>query len=160
MDQYKTHSNRSFDKESYLQNDARAKSAWINYLDKKGFDIVSDKEDFMFDLVTTKENEKYLFELEVKNQWSKEWPEDWQEIRIPERKSRLIDAWIKLYDHSKLFFIILNTDLSKAWSIDAMTVKNSNVGKIKNSKKKEGLHLQEPFFHVPKENATKIRLEV
>ena len=118
------HNNRKFDKQSYMANDERAKK---------------DKD--------------YFFEVEVKNQWGSSWNPSWKEVRIPERKRRLIDKKNKEYPDHDLYFVVFNTDCSQAWFIKDDTVSSSTVGTIQNSRRVGEPHLKEPFFHIPTEQA-------
>ena len=60
-------------------------------------------------------------------------------------------------DHA-LIFVVFNTDCSQAWFIDGDTVDSSPIGTIQNSSRIGSPHLKEPFFHVPKEKATLIKI--
>ena len=90
------HNNRRFDKDSYTRNDKRAKDALIEYLVGNGYVIHQAVEDYGFDIKTVKDETVHLFEVEIKNQWGDNWNTSWEEIRIPERKRRLIDRWKKI----------------------------------------------------------------
>ena len=46
------HNNRPFDRQSYNQNDARAKKAMVSYLTAQNFSNIVDKEDYYFDVLT------------------------------------------------------------------------------------------------------------
>ena len=48
------HDNRPFDRQSYNQNDARAKKAMVNYLTVNNFTDIVDKEDYYFDVSANK----------------------------------------------------------------------------------------------------------
>ena len=95
------HENRPFNAESYKINDSRAKATLKNYLIERGFHGIQDNENYSFDLTGYKDNKKYLFEVEIKNQWLDVWPNSWQEIRIPKRKERLILEWKKSFRHAR-----------------------------------------------------------
>jgi hypothetical protein len=147
-----THNNRKFDKKSYEANDARAKKAIVSYLVANKFTDIEDKEDYYFD-VSAKKDKNYFFEVEVKNQWGSSWNPSWKEVRIPERKRRLIDKKNKEYPDHDLYFVVFNTDCTQAWFIKDDTVSSSTVGKIQNSRRVGEPHLKEPFFHIPTEQA-------
>jgi hypothetical protein len=151
------HNNRKFNKESYLSNDKRAKNAMIKYLTKEGYTEVIAKEDYYFDISAKKEKD-YFFEVEIKNQWGNTWNPSWKEIRIPERKKRLIKKWKEEYPKYNLIFVVFNTDCTQAWFIDGDTVNKSKVGTIQNSWKTNVPHLNEPFFHIIKEKANLIQI--
>ena len=146
------HNNRKFDKQSYMANDARAKKAIVSYLVANKFTDIEAKEDYYFD-VSAKKDKDYFFEVEVKNQWGSSWNPSWKEVRIPERKRRLIDKKNKEYPDHDLYFVVFNTDCSQAWFIKDDTVSSSTVGTIQNSRRVGEPHLREPFFHIPTEQA-------
>ena len=85
------HNNRPFDRQSYNQNDARAKKAMVSYLTAQNFSDIVDKEDYYFDVSASKKDKKFFFEVAIKNQWGSSWNASWKEVRISERKRRLIN---------------------------------------------------------------------
>ena len=152
------HNNRPFDRQSYKENDARAKKAMVGYLTTNKFNDIIDKEDYYFDVSANKKNRKFFFEVEIKNQWGVQWPDTWKEVRIPERKQRLINRKEKDYPEHELYFVIFNTDCSQAWFIEDKDVDSSSVGTIQNSTKTNAPHLKEPFFHIPVDKANLIQI--
>ena len=160
------HNNRRFDRDSYTRNDKRAKDALIEYLVGNGYVIHQAVEDYGFDIKTVKDETVHLFEVEIKNQWGDNWNTSWEEIRIPERKRRLIDRWKKITTDDILgliettfTFVVLNRSCKQGWFIGADTVDNSPVGTIQNSRWTNAPHLREPFFHIPLANAERRELE-
>ena len=151
------HNNRKFDVYSYMENDARAKEAIVSYLTANKFTDIEAKEDYYFD-VSAKKDKDYFFEVEIKNQWYTNWNPNWKEVRIPERKRRLIDKKNKEYPDHDLYFVVFNTDCTQAWFIKDETVSKSDVGTIQNSRRVGEPHLKEPFFHIPTEEAKLITL--
>ena len=152
------HNNRPFDRQSYKENDARAKKAMVGYLTANKFNDIVDKEDYYFDVSANKKDRKFFFEVEIKNQWGVQWPDFWKEVRIPERKQRLINRKEKDYPEHELYFVIFNTDCSQAWFIEDKNVDDSSVGTIQNSTKTNAPHLKEPFFHIPVDKAKLIQI--
>ena len=152
------HNNRPFDRQSYKENDARAKKAMVGYLTANKFNDIVDKEDYYFDVSANKKDRKFFFEVEIKNQWGVQWPDTWKEVRIPERKQRLINRKEKDYPEHELYFVIFNTDCSQAWFINDKNVDASSVGTIQNSTKTNAPHLKEPFFHIPVDKAKLIQI--
>ena len=152
------HNNRKFNKESYLSHDKRAKDAMIEYLTKEGYTDIVAKEDYYFDISAKKEKD-YFFEVEIKNQWGDKWNPSWKEIRIPERKKRLIKKWKEEYPTYNLIFVVFNTECTQAWFIDGDTVVKSKVGTIQKSWRTNAPHLNEPFFHIEKEKANLIKIK-
>ena len=152
------HNNRTFDRKSYNENDARAKKAMVNYLTAENFTDIVDKEDYYFDVSANKKDKKFFFEVEIKNQWGDSWPNSWEEVRIPERKQRLINRKEKDYPEHELYFVIFNTVCTQAWFIKDKIVDESSVGTIQNSSRSGEPHLEEPFFHIPVDKAKKIQI--
>ena len=152
------HNNRPFDRQSYNQNDARAKKAMVSYLTAQNFSNIVDKEDYYFDVSASKKDKKFFFEVEIKNQWGSNWNPSWREVRIPERKRRLINKKNKEYANHDLYFVVFNSDCTQAWFIKDSIVNSSNVGTIQNSRRIGEPHLEEPFFHIPTEEAKLITL--
>ena len=114
--------------------------------------------DFYFD-VSAKKDKNYFFEVEIKNQWGSSWNPAWKEVRIPERKNRLIKRKEKDYPDCDLYFVVFNTNCSQAWFIKDSLVNESSVGTIQNSRQpKDSPHLKEPFFHIPVEKAKLIQI--
>ena len=150
----KRHNNRRFNKAYYIQNDARAKDALIIYLNSEGYTDIESQENFYFDIHSKNKDTVELFEVEIKNQWKDNWNPTWTEIRIPQRKIRLIDKWEKEYPATEFTFVVLNYNCKQGWFIPAKIVKESKVDTIKNSRRIGEPHLKEPFFHIPMESAT------
>ena len=107
---------KRFDRALYNQADTAAKDAIIEWLRKKDYININDKETMSFDIVcnrvqdTDDEPIKYFFEVEIKYSWKGEWPEDWEEIRIPYRKHKLIDRWVNQFIYDDLTFVIFRND--------------------------------------------------
>jgi hypothetical protein len=136
---------------------------WLGYLTANNFTDIVDKEDYYFDVSANKKvkgkDEKFFFEVEIKNQWDDYWPETWEEVRIPQRKQRLINRKEKDYPDHDLYFVVFNTTCKQAWFIKDSLVNESSVGKIQNSRQPKGSpHLDEPFFHIPVDKANLIQI--
>jgi len=153
--------NRKFQPDAYKRNDARAKKALAEHLEIEGYVISESRENYSFDLEVTKDSDTQfgtvsfpeLYEVEIKNQWGKEWPSAWKEIRIPKRKFKLIERWKKNYLHTPFTFVVLNTTTEQGWFIPAEVVDDSHVGKIQNLKIPDAPQGKEDFFHIPVEQA-------
>jgi|TARA_A100001391_G_scaffold179381_1_gene144363 hypothetical protein len=150
--------NRSFDRLSYALYDKKAREAMIKYLTDNNFTDIVSKEDYNFDIYA-KKNKEHFFEVEVKTQWRDKWNSSWKEIRIPERKQRLINIWREKYPQHDFKFVVFNNDLKQAWFIDAEVVDKASVGTIQNSRFTNAPHLKEPFFHIPVGDANLVQIE-
>ena len=76
------------------------------------------------------------------------------EVRIPCRKHKIIDKWIRNGSEGTLTFIVFRSDCKQAWFIDGLTVKNSRVAKL-NTK----YTTNEDFYHIDVNDAHIINME-
>ena len=113
---------------------------------------MGSEEDMSVDLHATKDNKQYLFEVEVKNGWENIWPSSWKDVRVPERKTKLIN-YAKT-NSKKLTFIIFRKDLKAAWTVDSDTVKDCELKEISNRYISKG----EYFYIIPIDKAKYIEL--
>ena len=81
---------KPFEKHLYDRFDNPAKSALVSILENEGHDIPNLKENYSADVESIKDDVTHYSEAEVKQGWDEDWPEHWTEIRIPERKTRLL----------------------------------------------------------------------
>jgi len=154
--------NRKFQPDSYERNDARAKKALAEHLKCEGYTILDSKENYSFDLEVMRNADtqfgtvsfRELYEVEIKNQWGKEWPSAWKEIRIPHRKLKLIKKWYTNHLYVPFTFVVLNTTTEQGWFIPAEEVEYSQVGKIQNLSIPDAPQGRELFFHIPVEKAS------
>lgn len=136
---------KPFNRKLYDKHDNVAKEAVLRLLRSHGHEVVSAEETKNVDLITTKNGKTYHSEAEVKTAWKSEWPDSWLDIRIPERKKRLL----KGVDNTYLNFYILNNDKTQAWLIvgSALTEDRLKVAFGRNIMKGER------FFHIPVSDA-------
>lgn len=143
---------RKFNKQLYDIFDQAAKDKLIVYLKSKGHTIVNEKENYNVDVVSEKDGYTYFNEAEVKTAWKKDWPTSWEEIRIPERKKRLL----KMYEgeNGVLNFYIFRNDLSKAWRI------KDTLMSLESLKEASGRYIRkgEKFFHIPYKSAEMVEM--
>jgi len=107
---------KKFSRKLYDESDQPAKDAVCRYLQGMGWTI-ADKEKYGVDLRAYKDGpdgwpEWQEHEAEVKHGWKGDWPSNWDDVRIPERKMRLVDNLT-----CPLFFWVLSDDLSQAWVV-------------------------------------------
>jgi hypothetical protein len=149
--------NRRFRPNSYKENDSKAKRVIVKYLKDNGHTILDTKENYSFDITSTKTgDETYFSEVEMKNQWKGDWNTNWREIRIPYRKHKLINRFKHLNKGvSYLNFYIIRGDCGAAWRIKDDVLEASEVREAD-----FGYRIQqgEQFFHVPYEKAELIYL--
>lgn len=144
---------RPFNKALYEAYDGKAKDKLAAYLESVGHTIVSTKEDYNVDVVSQKGDYTYFNEAEVKTGWKGDWNTNWAEIRLPERKGRLV----KLYKQQNgvLNFYIFRADMKQAWRIKDNLLTQDGLKEAKGRYITKG----EKFFHIPYTDAELITLD-
>lgn len=134
---------KAFSRSLYQAYDGPAREALVKYLQAKGHIIVSNQENYSVDVVSQKNGYTYYNEAEVKTAWTGDWPTHWTEIRIPERKQRLLDKLS--HEQGVLNFYVFNKDLTKAWRIKDTLLTEESL------REANGRYIQkgELFFHIP-----------
>jgi len=134
---------KSFNRALYEAYDSPARDALVSYLEAKGHTIVNNEENYNVDVVSQKDGYTYFNEAEVKTAWKEDWPVEWKEIRIPERKGRLV----KMYQKQKgvLNFYIFRNDMKQVWRIKDTLLTEDNLKEAKGRYITKG----EKFFHIP-----------
>ncbi len=143
---------RPFNRAFYEAYDAKAKETLVSLLERKGHTVVNTKENYDADVVTQKDDYTYFNEAEVKVAWKEDWPTTWAEIRIPERKGRLVKKYQK--QNGVLNFYIFRNDMKQAWrSKDTLLTEES-------LKEAKGRYIVkgEKFFHIPYTEAELINI--
>lgn len=143
---------KPFSRALYNAYDAPARDKLVSYLTTKGHVIVSNSEDYGVDVVSQKHGYTYLNEAEVKTGWDGDWPTHWTEIRIPQRKQRLLDKHHG--DKNVLNFYVFSRDLTQAWRIRDTLLTQECLAEAKGRYIKPG----ELFFHIPYKSAELVKL--
>ena len=138
---------RPFSKKLYETYDNAAKEKLIKFLSNNGLTILSDKEDYNADVVSEKDGITYYNEAEVKVAWTNDWPSHWAEIRIPERKKRLVKMYAE--QNGVLNFYVFRKDMKQAWRIKDTCLTEESLAEAKGKYIRKG----EKFFHIPYTNA-------
>lgn len=138
-----------FDKERYDEFDGKAKNALVSYLEQEGHTIKRVKEDYCADVVSIKDGETFYSEAEVKTPWEAEWPEGWEELRIPGRKARLLQK------HATITFYVFRNDLKECWVVRGDQLTLDTLKEAYGPKITKG----ELFFHIPVNEAKLIRYD-
>ena len=143
---------KQFSRALYEAYDTPARTALVSYLEGKGHTVISNEEDYGVDLVTQKNGFTYFNEAEVKTAWKDDWPTHWTEIRIPERKQRLLDKHEGV--DGVLNFYIFSMNMTQAWRIKDTLLTPASL------KEAKGRYIQkgELFFHIPYTSAELIKL--
>ena len=141
-----------FNKSWYDKYDNVAKQTLVQHLQEKGHAVGDVKEDYNVDVVSTKEDYTYFNEAEVKRAWKGDWPTDWAEIRIPERKKRLVEMYKK--EKGVLNFYVFRADLKQVFRIKDTSLTPDRLKEAVGRYIREG----EKFFHVPYTEAELINL--
>ena len=142
---------KAFSRGLYEAYDAPARDALVSYLEGKGHTIVSNEENYNVDVVSQKNGITYFNEAEVKTAWKGDWNTNWKEIRLPERKKRLI----KMYEEQGVLnFYIFRPDFKQAWRIKDTLLTEEGL------KEAHGRYIAkgEKFFHIPFIEAELVKL--
>ncbi len=143
-----------FDQELYNKADPLSNGVMESWLKRNGYSNVDLKETYEVDITCKKDNVPAFFETEIKYSWVRQWPNEWMEVRIPYRKHKIVDKWIRNGSKGTLTFIVFRSDCKQAWFIDGLTVKNSRVAKL-NTK----YTTNEEFYHIDVNDAHIINME-
>ena len=143
---------KPFNKALYEAYDAAAKDTLVSFLKDKGHQIVNTEENFYVDVVSQKNGFTYFNEAEVKVAWDGDWPTHCDEIRIPERKQRLLDKYDGV--NGVLNFYIFRKDMKQAWRIKDTCLTKESLKEAKGRYISKG----ELFFHIPYTNAELIQI--
>ena len=134
---------KSFNRALYEAYDQKAKEALVKHLVSKKHVIVNTEENYYVDVVSQKHGYTYFNEAEVKVAWEADWPTHWTEIRIPERKQRLLNKYEG--DDGVLNFYVFRKDLKQAWRIKDTLLTKESLKEAKGRYIRKG----ELFFHIP-----------
>ena len=143
---------RPFNKALYDAYDRPARDILAEYLENKGHVIVNNEENYNVDVVSQKHGLTFFNEAEVKTAWKSDWPTHWTEIRIPERKKRLLDIYEG--DDGVLNFYVFRHDMKQVWRIKDTLLKTESLKEAKGRWIVKG----EKFFHIPYTEAELITL--
>ena len=135
---------KPFERHLYDRFDNPAKAALISLLEEQGHSIPNLKENYYADVESVKDGITHYSEAEVKQAWEIDWPTDWAEIRIPERKIRLL----KRYNYNVTFYVF-NKLIDRCWKITGQQLKQCEIKEAKGRYIRKG----EMFFHVPYKEA-------
>lgn len=140
---------KRFEQSLYDRFDNPAKVKLIEILEKQGHTVSNVKENYYADVETVKKGVTYYSEGEVKRAWKEDWPNEWIEIRIPHRKSRLLKKY-----NSNVNFYVFNIYLTQCWMIRGQQMTEDVV------RTAEGRYIAkgELFYHIPYKEAELIRL--
>ena len=141
---------KNFSRALYEAYDGPARTALVLYLEDKGHTIVNNEENYSVDVVSQYKGNTYFNEAEVKTGWKSDWPTDWKEISIPERKQRLLDKEVDGF----LNFYVFRADLRQVWRIKDTLLTQDSLREAKGRYIKKG----EQFFHIPYTKAELINL--
>lgn len=143
---------KRFDRALYEAYDKQAKDALTQHLIDRGHEVEKKEEDYYVDVISTKNGNTYYNEAEVKIAWEGEWPTHWEEVRIPERKTRLL----KKYQNERGFlnFYIFDKHLKQAWRIRDTALTPERLKEAKG----RYIHKGELFYHIPYKEAELITL--
>ena len=134
---------KQFNRALYQAYDKKAKDTLVDLLKSKGHTIVNTEENYFVDVVSQKDGYTYFNEAEVKVAWKEDWPTHWAEIRIPERKQRLLDKYEGT--NGVLNFYVFREDMKQVWRIKDTLLTKESLAEAKGRYIQKG----ELFFHIP-----------
>jgi len=134
---------KQFSRALYDAYDAPARTTLVQYLQSVGHEITNAEENYNVDVVSTKKDYTYFNEAEVKVAWSGDWPTHWAEIRIPERKGRLIEKYEG--ENGVLNFYVFRKDLKQVWRIKDTSLTKDRLREAYGRNIMKG----EKFYHIP-----------
>lgn len=134
---------KQFSRALYDAYDAPAKTTLVQYLQSVGHEITDTKENYFVDVVSTKKDYTYFNEAEVKVAWSGDWPTHWEDIRIPERKGRLLEKYEG--ENGVLNFYVFRKDLKQVWRIKDTSLTSDRLREARGRNILKG----EKFYHIP-----------
>lgn len=143
---------KPFSRSMYNAVDARSKETLVKYLEAQGHTISSTEENYYVDVVSRKDGQMYFNEVEVKLAWDGTWNPSWKEIRIPERKGRLLEKYKDVTGY--LNFYIISGCWTQMWRIKDSLLLPESLKEAKGRYIKKG----EKFFHIPYIQAELIQL--
>ena len=113
---------KKFDKKLYDQADPLSKGIMVAWLERNGYKFINPEETYGVDITCNKDDEPAFFETEIKYSWIREWPNEWDEVRIPYRKSKIINKWVRNGSLGVLTFVIFRGDCKQAWFVDGQVL--------------------------------------
>ena len=134
---------KQFSRALYEAYDAPAKDKLVKYLVSAGHEIENAQEDYNVEIVSKKNDYTYFNEAEVKLAWKEEWPTHWKDIRIPERKGRLLEKYEG--ENGVLNFYIFRKDMKQAWRIKDTSLTKDRLREAHGRNILKG----ELFYHIP-----------
>lgn len=143
---------KAFSPSMYKLVDQRSKDTLSEYLEGQGHTISSSEENYYADVVSRKDGQMFFNEVEVKLSWEGDWNPKWTEIRIPERKTRLIEKYKDV--SGELNFYIISGDWLHMWKISSTLMTPETLREARGRWIKPG----EQFFHINYKDAELITL--
>lgn len=134
---------KQFSRALYDAYDGPAKATLVQYLQSVGHEIINTEENYNVDVVSTKVDYTYFNEAEVKVAWSGDWPTHWEDIRIPERKGRLLEKYEG--ENGVLNFYVFRKDLKQVWRIKDTSLTKDRLREAYGRNIIKG----EKFYHIP-----------
>lgn len=134
---------KQFSRALYAAYDGPAKETLVQYLESAGHTIVNTEENYSVDVVSQKKDYTYFNEAEVKVAWTGDWPTHWEDIRIPERKGKLLTKYEG--ENGVLNFYIFRKDMKQAWRIKDTSLTHERLREARGRNILKG----EQFYHIP-----------
>ena len=145
---------KKFDRNLYNKADPLSNGVMVRWLEKEGYENIDPQETYGVDITCQKEDTPAFFETEIKYGWTTDWPDHWNEIRIPYRKHKIIDKWVHAGSEGTLTFVIFRPDCKQAWFIDGQAVRDSRIDTMNTKYSRD-----EKFYHIDVDDANLINME-
>lgn len=142
---------RPFSRSLYDTCDGPAKEALIRLLENRGHTILNTAETYNADIISQKDGVTYANEAEVKLAWKAGTTYSYPDVRIPERKGRLL---LKHPDEV-LNFYVFREDFEAAWRIKDIHLTERNLKEATGRFIKKG----ERFFTITVDKCELVKVE-
>ena len=146
---------KRFDKNLYDRADPLSNGVMAKWLEKNGYEDIDLQETYGVDITCRKGDTPAFFETEIKYSWVKDWPNHWNEIRIPYRKHKIIDKWVRNGSEGTLTFVVFRPDCQQAWFIEGQAVRDSRIDTM-NTKYSRN----EKFYHIDVNDANLVNINI
>lgn len=138
---------KEFERNEYEKFDKVGKDIVRKCLDSYGsYTLINPMEDYKADIKAVRLE---AHEVEIKRDWIGEWPKEWKDLHIPERKGAL------LKENKFIFFWVISGDLKRALVVQGNNLKPCFLKVVPNSK----VPKEEKFYCIPISLCSRINIK-
>lgn len=143
---------RTFNQQTYDDNDAKAKAIFSTYIKSKGHTVTIDEENYGIDIITSKNDKTFKFELEISSiNFTNENDFPYEQIHFLGRKKKMMDK------QGNYFYVIISTNQEYAVMAQAKYIfKEENYITKYAGAGRDGI---DEFYQLPKENVKFFKLD-